>query len=179
MARWLSAASGVASVVAALIEGWYVRLLGRDDTEARIRYAEREGMRRLAKIRTLTRENYVALEHLRSGVLNEIGHAPSEDEKQRIVRNYEAFFLTKRATLWRETCWFQKMMLFVPREVRSPALDHILEDRKDAAAKGCPRWIIEASTVSKCLGLILFVAWGFLWDVLNPFKSRSRISGGD
>jgi len=179
MDGWLSAMSGLVSVVAALIQGWYVRWLGRYDTEARLRCAEREGMRYLARIRTLTRENYEAFDELRASVRNEIVHAVSEVERQRIIRNYEGFFLSRRSEPWRETCWFQTMMLFVPREIRSPALDHILEERREAAAKGYSRWIIEASTVSKCVGLVLLVAWGFVWDVLNPFKSRSRISGGD
>jgi len=71
------------------------------------------------------------------------------------------------------------MMLFVPREIRSPALDHVLEDRRAMVERGRSRWLIECVTVSQCLGLVLLVAWGVVWDVLNPFKSRSRISGDD
>jgi hypothetical protein len=68
--------------------------------------------------------------------------------------------------------WFYTMSFFLPREIRSPALDYVLEDRKRLSAEGHSRWRIELITASQCLGLVAYTSWRFLWDVLNPFKSR-------
>jgi hypothetical protein len=69
-------------------------------------------------------------------------------------------------------CWFQTMTFFLTREVRSPALDHVAEEREIRAAEGYPRWCIELMTGTQCLALVVYTCWGLLWDVLNPFKSR-------
>jgi hypothetical protein len=173
------AGAGLGAALAALVCSWYLRRLRRSNIEALLRHAERRANRFFRKSPMTVAEYNRALRKLACGVRNEIAHTPSEDEKWHIARRYEAFWLGERPKPERETCWFQTIMLFVPREIRSPALDHVLEDRQSMGANGRPRWLIECVTISQCLGLVAFVAWGFFWDVVNPFKSRSRISGGD
>jgi hypothetical protein len=140
-----------------------------------------EGLRRqgedLSRRKTVIYEDMRTFERLVRSTLVQLADDSSRHKKAR--RRISGRTRHKRSSPWRETCWFQKMMLFVPREVRSPALDHILEDRREASSRGCPRFLIETSTVIKCVWLVALVVWGFLWDVLNPFKSRSRISGND
>ena len=88
--------------------------------------------------------------------------ASNISESIRVARRAWAFLHASRkrsnTSHHSDTCWFQTMMLFVPREIRSPALDHVLEDRQAMATNGRSRWLIECITVSQCLWLVLLVA---------------------
>jgi hypothetical protein len=68
--------------------------------------------------------------------------------------------------------WFHTIMHFIPRQIRSPWFDHLLEDRERMAAEGRSRRFIAAATAVQCLSLVLHLLWERLWDLLTPFKTR-------
>jgi hypothetical protein len=70
--------------------------------------------------------------------------------------------------------WFHSLIYFIPRELRSPWLDHLLDDRERMAIEGRGRSFIVCATVVQCFGLLTHVLWDRLWDLLTPFKPRSR-----
>ena len=67
---------------------------------------------------------------------------------------------------------FYLVMFFIPREIRSPWFDHLLEDRQRAAAEGRGRLFIASFTIFQCVALVARCCWNFAWDILNPFKGR-------
>lgn len=68
--------------------------------------------------------------------------------------------------------WFHTVMHFIPRQIRSPWFDHLLEDRERMAAEGRSRRFIAMATAAQCLSLVLHLLWERLWDFLTPFKAR-------
>ncbi len=70
--------------------------------------------------------------------------------------------------------WFHAAMFFIPRKIRAPWFDHLLEDRERMAAEGRGRGFIAWATGIQCLGLLLHLLWERLWDLLTPFKPRSH-----
>jgi hypothetical protein len=83
---------------------------------------------------------------------------------------------TSRETV--ESSWFYLTMFFIPREIRSPWFDHILDDRHRAAAEGHGKLFIAAMTFSQCVSLLVHHFGEIILDVLTPFK-RSRIRRSD
>jgi hypothetical protein len=72
-----------------------------------------------------------------------------------------------------ESGWFHAAMHFIPRHIRAPWFDHLLEDREHMAAEGRSRRFIAAATAVQCLSLVVHLVWGRIWDALTPFKPRS------
>jgi hypothetical protein len=81
-----------------------------------------------------------------------------------------------RATV--DSSWFYLAMFFIPREIRSPWFDHILEDRQRAAAEGRGCAFIAAMTFAQCLSLLIHHIGSIVFDIVTPFK-KSRISRSD
>jgi CheY-like chemotaxis protein len=77
-------------------------------------------------------------------------------------------------------------MFFLPREIRSPFLDHVPENRQKLAGEGRSRWLIELITISQCLGLLVR-AGGFVWNHrggrwpggFGPSRRPLRVGPGD
>ena len=93
----------------------------------------------------------------------------------RLTFRFRAFLRGPSQTRPSPRRWFYTLTFFVPRAVRAPALDHIIEDQERLWREGYPAWLIDLMTVSQCVWLVLRAFVGFAWDVFNPFKSR--ISG--
>jgi hypothetical protein len=70
--------------------------------------------------------------------------------------------------------WFHTLTHFIPRQIRSPWFDHLLEDRERMAAEGRSRRFIASATAVQCASLFLHLMWDRLWELLTPFKPRSR-----
>lgn len=69
---------------------------------------------------------------------------------------------------------FYAFMFFIPREIRAPWFDHILDDRQRAFAEGRSRLFVAGFTFTQCVILAARCLWEFGWDVLNPFKNRTQ-----
>ncbi len=65
-------------------------------------------------------------------------------------------------------------MYFIPRELRSPWLDHLLDDRERMATEGHGHCFIACATVVQCLSLLAHLLWERVWELLTPFKPRSH-----
>jgi hypothetical protein len=70
--------------------------------------------------------------------------------------------------------FFHLLMHFIPRQIRSPWFEHLLEDRERMALEGRSRRFIAAATAVQCLSLLVHVLWERLWDLLTPFKPRLK-----
>lgn len=73
-----------------------------------------------------------------------------------------------------ESGLFHTIMHFIPRQLRSPWFDHLLEDRERMAQEGRSRRFIAIATAIQCLSLVVHVFWERIWELLTPFKARSR-----
>jgi hypothetical protein len=68
---------------------------------------------------------------------------------------------------------FHTVMFFIPRQIRSPWLDHLLSDRERMIGEGRSRRFVATATAVQYLSLLLHFVFGRVWDLLTPFKSRS------
>jgi hypothetical protein len=90
-----------------------------------------------------------------------------------VYRIYRRIAAPEAACTVRST-WFHAIMFFIPRHIRAPWFDHLLEDRDRMAAQGHSRAFITWATAIQCICLLIHLVWEQVWDMLTPFKPRSH-----
>lgn len=70
--------------------------------------------------------------------------------------------------------WFALAMFFIPREIRSPALDHILDDREALRTQGHGPVVVETATLVQVVILLLRFILDQLRDLAADVIARSR-----
>jgi len=95
------------------------------------------------------------------------------------VTHWRVYRVNRRAIARRDartvqSGWFHTVMHFIPRQIRSPWFDHLLEDRERMAMEGRSHRFIAWATAVQCMSLVAHLLWERAWDLLTPFKPRSH-----